>query len=140
MRAKIFHIVLLVAGIVLPIIAAFQDAANELGKLGKAGIVAAGVISAFTTVSHAWKPPMSALAKRIFAIIGTCAGIASPILAAVYTTLPTGAKSILFVGTATALVGSLKTAFGPMGVPPADLLAEVTETPPGGGEKTSGTS
>jgi hypothetical protein len=138
MRAKIFHIILLVAGIAVPIIAALQDAADALGKLGKFGIIAAGIVSSITTVSHMWKPPASALAKRIFAIIGTGAGVLSPILTAVYSTLPAGTKSILFFSTAASLVGSAKTAFASVSVPPEELLAEVTGTSPGGGEKNSG--
>jgi len=131
-----WHIILISAGVLLPVLAAFSDAADELGVLGKIGIIGVSVIGVATTVSHAWKPPKSSVYRRVFAVLGTVANIASPTLAFIYTNLPSTTKGYLYVGAASALMGSWKSAFGPA----TDTQPTPDETPPGGGEKPSGTN
>ena len=133
---RLWHICLLAAGIVIPIVAALQDAAGELGQLGKYGIVAVGLIAVATNVSHAWKPPASSIYRRVFAVVGTVTGFAGPVLAAIYTKIPSTTKGYLFIGTVAALMASLKGVLGSSaaGAQPEAAQPAVADKVPDGGK------
>ena len=107
-----WHLILIAAGVFIPLIAALSDSTGELGRYGGTGIVAIALIGVATTVSHTWHPPESSVYKRAFAIFGTLSNAASPLLTFMYTRLPSTTKGYLLLGTAAALAGSLKGAFG----------------------------
>jgi hypothetical protein len=127
---RCWHIILIAAAIVIPSIAAFSDSTNELGQWGGRGLIAIALIGVATQVSHMWKPPTSSVARRAFSILGTVSNVAAPTLAMVYTRLPTGTKTWLYVGTAAALMSSWKGAFGAAAQPAPEAPAPAASSSP----------
>jgi len=127
MKTRLFHVMLVLVGIALvglPVAQAyFADV--QLGSAISLGLVLSLAYATVVRVSNIWADGISNM-RRTFAIIGTIAGIAGPIVAAMATSLPNGSKGAIAAGFIAALLASWKAAFGNAGAAsPVDPKAGV---------------
>jgi len=113
MKTRLMHIGLVFLGLGLvgvPVGQAWFGGAN-IGASVSVGLVLAVLYAAIVRVANVWADGISNM-RRTFAVVGTVAGIAGPVITALSTNLPAGSKGAIAAGFATALLASWKAAFG----------------------------
>ena len=131
MKARLLHIALVLVGLALVSIpvAQAQFGNMPLGTGLTVGFVLAGLYAAVVRVSNIWADGISAM-SRVFAVIGTAAGVAGPVVAYFSTSLSPNSKWSILAGFAVALLAAWKTAFGATGAIPAKAIDLTPVTKP----------